>query len=153
MIVTKVFDSPFGAECEKNWIAFNEHSIIYSWSPIRLYSYPEMKLEKTISTPKIFNHFRGSSAPVKYCGLNWLVTHSVIYENPRTYMHYLVALDDSANPVMWSLPFSFEGEKIEYCLSLDIKDGIVDFYYSTWDSSSKRMSISFSFFREHFLIN
>ena len=152
IIVDKVYPSPIGAVCEKNWIAFNDSQLIYSWFPIQIYSYPDLKFIKKIDSPKLFNYFRGSSTPVKYKGLNWIVTHSVIYETPRTYLHYLVALDDFCNPVFYSLPFSFEGEKIEYCLGFKIESDIATFYYSTWDSCSKKISISLSAFKDSLIL-
>jgi tetratricopeptide (TPR) repeat protein len=146
IIVEKVFKSPTNSNCEKNWVALNSTTLIYSWFPILLYSYPNLELKKSIKSPKIFSYFRGSTNSVKYKDLNWLVVHSVIHEKVRTYLHYLVALTDSGEPVLYSLPFSFEGEKIEYCLSIDIIESNIVFYYSTWDSTAKRMTVPISTF-------
>jgi len=150
--VDQVFQSPFNSNCEKNWISLNQDTLIYSWYPIITYSYPTLNQLNSINTPLIFNCFRGSTNPVKYKGLNWLVVHSVIYESPRTYLHYLVALDDDARPVFYSLPFSFEGEKIEYCLGLDIDEDHASFYYSTWDETSKKLTIPLSTFKESLIL-
>ncbi len=150
--VDRVFESPTNSGCEKNWIILNPDTLIYSWNPIMTYSYPDLKLIKKINTPRIFNCFRGSTNPVKHKGLNWMVVHSVIYENPRTYLHYLVAMDDGANPVFYSLPFSFEGEKIEYCLGISIDLNQISFYYSTWDETSKKLTVPLSTFKESIIL-
>jgi hypothetical protein len=41
------------------------------------------------------------------------------------------------NILRYSAPFQFEGEAIEYCLSIVIEDDRVLMNYSTWDRSSK----------------
>jgi tetratricopeptide (TPR) repeat protein len=146
--VDRLLNSPVNSDCEKNWIPLNESTLIYSWYPFTTYSYPDLQLIETIDTPELFKVFRGSTAPVESNGLKWLVTHSVIYENPRTYLHYLVALNLENKPILFSLPFSFEGEAIEYCLSIQIKDDNITFYYSTWDSTSKKLTVPMSIFKD-----
>ena len=150
--VDQVFQSPVNSNCEKNWIALNQDTLIYSWHPLTTYSYPDLAPLNSIDTPLVFSCFRGSTNPVKHKGLNWMVTHSVIYETPRTYLHYLVAVDDGAHPVFYTLPFSFEGEKIEYCLGISIDLDQISFYYSTWDSCSKKLTIPLSYFKDSIIL-
>jgi len=151
--VTKVFDSPLLSECEKNWVMLNEDVLIYSWSPLRFYDVENLSEVSVKATPQIFNHFKGSSAiGVKFMGLNWFVVHGVIYESPRTYMHYLVALNEEGAPIMHSLPFSFEGEKIEYCLSLNLIADKFEFHYSTWDETSKFLQIPINYFSSKMIL-
>lgn len=145
--VERIFDSPKGSDCEKNWVIFNEKNLIYTWSPLSLYDIDNLSEVSSFSTPRIFQHFRGSSvSSAKFLGLNWFVVHSVIHDTPRTYMHYLVALDYKAAPVAYSLPFTFEGEKIEYCLSINAIEDHFEFHYSTWDACSKSLKIPMKYF-------
>lgn len=145
--IERVFDSPTGSICEKNWVIFDEETLIYTWSPLRLYNIDNLDKFVSFETPKIFQNFRGSSASfVKFLGLKWFVVHSVIHECPRTYVHYLVALGDTGVPVAYSLPFTFEGEKIEYCLSINAIEDHFEFHYSTWDACSKSLKIPMNYF-------
>jgi hypothetical protein len=41
------------------------------------------------------------------------------------------------NLLRYSAPFKFEGESIEYCLSLVIENDEVFISYSTWDCTTK----------------
>jgi hypothetical protein len=145
--VTRVFESPLDVKCEKNWALLSNDEILYSWHPLRIYDFESLKEMYCHTTPNLFKHFRGSaSVAINYNGLKWFVVHSIAYESPRTYMHWLVALQSDGKPVMHSLPFSFEGEKIEYCLSLNIIGDKFEFQYSTWDSSSKFLQIPIEYF-------
>ncbi len=107
--------------------------------------------------PKIFNYIRGSS-----CGFTykkqliqktdeskdnitlvaeeneiWFVTHLVSYENPRHYYHLIAVFDENMNLLRYSAPFKFEGEPIEYSLSIVVEDEKVLINYSTWDRTTK----------------
>jgi hypothetical protein len=97
-----------------------------------------------IKMPKIFSHVRGSSCGFKYLknicnNLNeiWFITHIVSYENPRHYYHIIVVFDESMNLLRYSAPFKFEGEPIEYSLSIVVNDQQVLINYSTWDRTTK----------------
>jgi tetratricopeptide (TPR) repeat protein len=146
--VNKVFDSPTNSGCEKNWVFLNENEIIYSWNPLTIYSYDNLKLSRSYSTPQIFSLFRGSSSIVKRNGLCYAIVHTVNYENPRTYLHYLMVMLEDGMPIAHSLPFSFEGNQIEYCLSFNFVENNIEFNYSTWDSTSKSISIESSYFMD-----
>jgi hypothetical protein len=103
--------------------------------------------------PKIFSHVRGSSCGFKYSKQMtnnngnivityveneiWFVVHLVSYENPRHYYHMIVVFDDNMQLLRYSAPFKFEGEPIEYCLSIVVEDERVLLNYSTWDRTTK----------------
>ena len=103
--------------------------------------------------PNIFSHVRGSSCGYKYTKLLgsqednivlkmeeieiWFVVHLVSYEQPRHYYHMTVVFDESMNLLRYSAPFKFEGEPIEYCLSLIVDDEKVIINYSTWDRTTR----------------
>lgn len=105
-------------------------------------------IEKRINAmPNIFKHVRGSTSGCtiinKESGENgesekeiWFICHLVSYENPRHYYHMFVVMDEELNLKRYSAPFKFEGESIEYCLSLIVEDDKVIVNYSLWDSST-----------------
>ena len=104
--------------------------------------------------PNIFKLFRGST-----CGFNynkkisennneniniiieekeiWFVTHMVSYETPRHYYHVIVVFDANLNLLRYSAPFKFEGESVEYCLSIVVEDDRVLINYSSWDRTTR----------------
>jgi hypothetical protein len=56
-------------------------------------------------------------------------------------------MEKNGKPVMHSSPFSFEGEPIEYCLSINsVNDEELEFNYSTWDSTSKSIRVPLTYF-------
>jgi hypothetical protein len=104
--------------------------------------------------PGIFSRTRGSTCGFKYSnkhGANnpgnitiqivedeiWFVTHIVSYEQPRHYYHVIVVFDEDMNLLRYSAPFKFEGEPIEYCLSIVVEDEQVLMNYSMWDRTTR----------------
>jgi tetratricopeptide (TPR) repeat protein len=147
--------------CEKNWVFIdfnNATHIVYDWKPLNIckINNETNKLEKvaTRETPAIFSRIRGSTNGFKYSkkmGTSnngniaidvtedeiWFVTHIVSYENPRHYYHCIAVFDSNMNLLRYSAPFKFEGEAIEYCLSIIVEDDQVLINYSTWDRTTR----------------
>ena len=146
--------------CEKNWVFIdykNSTHIIYKWNPLQICKLDNqtnlINIIEEKKMPDIFSHIRGSSCGYKYnktidvisdnvkffIKLNeiWFITHIVSYENPRHYYHMFVIFDESMNLMRYSAPFSFEGEPIEYSLSVLVEDDKVLVNYSTWDRTTK----------------
>jgi hypothetical protein len=82
----------------------------------------------------------------------WFIVHIAVEETPRSYYHVIVVFDENMNLNRYSAPFKFEGEKIEYCLSLIIdrqerpdrwveesegESERIIINYSTWDRTTK----------------
>ncbi len=152
ILIEKVFNSPENSNCEKNWVMLNENEIIYKWYPLTVYSFDTLQKIKEIKTPTFFKHFRGGSNVIQIEGFNYCVVHTVHYENPRKYLHLIVKLNHEGYPLAYSVPFDFEGERIEYCLSMNyLTNGNLEFHYSTWDSSSKSLEIPFEYFNDKFI--
>jgi len=149
------------SDCEKNWVFvdYNGFShIIYNWYPLKICKMNNDKnilsLVKTNDMPKIFSRIRGSTNGFKYSkkiDTNnngnitidiieeeiWFVTHLVSYETPRHYYHLIVVFDTNMNLLRYSSPFKFEGDSIEYCLSILVEDDQVLINYSTWDRTTR----------------
>ena len=149
------------SDCEKNWVFvdYNGSShIIYNWYPLKICKMNNDKnilsLVKTNDMPKIFSRIRGSTNGFKYSKkINtnnngnitidimeeeiWFVTHLVSYETPRHYYHLIVVFDTNMNLLRYSAPFKFEGDPIEYCLSIVVNDDQVLINYSTWDRTTR----------------
>ena len=136
------------SDCEKNWIFVdfkNETHIIYKWHPLQICKLDEQNKQisnvETRNMPRIFSHIRGSSCGFTYNKDNssevWFVVHLVSYENPRHYYHMIVVFDSMLNLLRYSAPFKFEGESIEYCLSIIVEDERVLLNYSTWDRTTR----------------
>jgi len=148
------------SHCEKNWVYVdynNSTHIIYKWHPLQICKLDEdtktINVVKNIDMPKIFSHARGSSCGFKYSKqmVNnngnitisyeenelWFVLHIVSYESPRHYYHIIAVFDENMQLLRYSAPFKFEGEPIEYCLSVVVEDERVLLNYSTWDRTTK----------------
>jgi len=153
-------------DCEKNWVFFeynNSTHIIYDWYPLQIGKIDALKNELFIvekkETPKIFSKIRGSTCGFKYSKFFqkddnksnisnnikfeiveeeiWFVGHIVSYEQPRHYYHVIMVFDANMNLLRYSAPFKFEGEPIEYCLSILVQDDRVLINYSTWDRTTR----------------
>ena len=128
--------------CEKNWTYVkykNETHVIYNWYPLQICKIIDNKLElvETKNTPLLFKNLRGSTCGFEYNDELWFINHIVSYETPREYYHIFSVFDKELNLLRYSQPFKFEGEKIEYCLSLIVEKDRVISSYSTWDRTTK----------------
>jgi tetratricopeptide (TPR) repeat protein len=145
--------------CEKNWVYVdykNSTHIIYKWHPLQICKINQennlLDLIENKEMPRIFSHARGSTCGYKYTKKNvlnddqislnveeseiWFVLHLVSYEQPRHYYHMFAVFDNSLNLLRYSAPFKFDGEPIEYCLSLVVEDDRVLINYSNWDRTT-----------------
>ena len=140
--------------CEKNWVYvdfnFTTH-IIYNWYPINIYkiNYDTKQIDFITQrqTPSIFSKVRGSTCGFTYnkkvIGEDivnteiWFVNHIVSYETPRHYYHIISVFDSNMNLLRYSAPFKFEGDPIEYCLSIIVEDDRVLINYSNWDRTTR----------------
>jgi tetratricopeptide (TPR) repeat protein len=157
IIIQKSLKSPdVNAYCEKNWVFANSNDIIYKWHPLEIgqinHETNQLEIKQKIDVPKIFSYFRGSTSAFEYKNMLWFIVHSVHYESPRTYLNYIVVLNkETYKPILYSLPFSFEGDKIEYTLGFVIEKGIIQIGYSQWDSSAKIINLSLGALMDRFI--
>jgi len=148
------------SSCEKNWVFAdykNENCIIYNWHPLKICKLNEnntITVSEIKNMPKIFSKVRGSTCGFSYTKKIdeisngnikidieeteiWFVGHIVSYEQPRHYYHIISIFDSEMNLLRYSAPFKFEGEPIEYCLSIIVEDDRVLMNYSTWDRTTR----------------
>jgi hypothetical protein len=153
ILTANEIESPFGHSCEKNWVYFSvgnssakdfnigEKYIIYNWNPLQIYKYNSagkgIELVKIISMPPIFKNCRGSTCGFNFSSEIWFIVHIVSEETPRHYYHIISVFDTNMNLIKYSAPFKFEGEPIEYCLSIILDYEKIIINYSTWDRTTK----------------
>ena len=135
--------------CEKNWIFMdykNDTHVIYDWYPLticKLLENKELTVIEKKNMPKIFSRIRGSSCGFTYNPLEnsetreiWFINHLVSYDKPRHYYHIISVFDSNMNLLRYSAPFKFEGEPVEYCLSIIVENERVLMNYSVWDRTT-----------------
>jgi hypothetical protein len=160
LIVNELKQNFNSSNCEKNWVFVNykkDNHIIYDWYPLKICKLNEnntITVSETKEMPKIFSKVRGSTCGFNYTkqidensngNINidneqteiWFVNHIVSYDNPRHYYHIISIFDADMNLLRYSAPFKFEGEPIEYCLSIVVEDERVLISYSTWDRTTR----------------
>ena len=132
------------SNCEKNWVYTNykgETHVIYKWHPLQICKIDNvsntLNLVEEKKLPLIFSNCRGSSCGFSYKNEIWFILHLVSYETPRHYYHMIAVFDDSLNLLRYSAPFKFEGEGIEYSLSIVVEDKRVLINYSMWDRTTR----------------
>lgn len=131
--------------CEKNWCFVNyggDTCVIYKWFPLQICKINSEtnileSFEIKQGLPMIFRHMRGSTSGFSYNDEIWFVTHIVSYEQPRKYYHCICIFDQNMNLKKYSAPFKFDGEHIEYCVSIVVEEDRVIIPYSTWDRTTK----------------
>jgi len=123
---------------------------IYSWHPLRIGKICEDKFYflKEIETPPVFSLFRGSAPPILIDNVWWTLVHFVEYCQPRKYYHCIVQLEEKSFRVLKvSLPFVFESIGIEFCISGRLYKNSLEYYFSSWDKNSSKVTIPLTNFQ------
>jgi tetratricopeptide (TPR) repeat protein len=144
----------------------NDTHIVYDWYPLKICKQDENNVINVVETkkmPKLFTRVRGSTCGFVYnkqvntTSFNstnnislkivekekedekeiWFINHIVSYDSPRHYYHIISVFDSHMNLLRYSAPFKFEGEAVEYCLSIIVEDDRVLINYSTWDRTTR----------------
>ena len=134
---SKVINSPFNKECEKNWMPIDDKDIIiYDYSPFRIGKIinNELKIMISYDTPPLFSVFRGSAPPKIVNDKLWMLVHFVHYGDNRIYYHCFIELEqNNYKPLRVSLPFVFKNNTVEYCVSFRVIDENIECYPSYMD--------------------
>jgi len=136
--------SPKNSMCEKNWLHVpgTDH-FIYSWNPLRIGKLRDNKMIffKETTTLPFFSTLRGSAPPIEVNGKWFVLTHLVEYARNRNYYHCIVELEkDTYKPSRLTMPFTFRGSGVEYCISGRLLDNdTLEYYVSFMDKDSSRV--------------
>ena len=140
---------------EKNWVmfAYPEDPVpiymVYNWYPLVIgkVNGDTFDITNTIQTPYLFKYIRGSTSGVLVDDEIWFLCHVVSYEDRRYYYHIMIMLDQKTLQLRrTSKMFTFEKEKVEYCLGMDVKGDEVRLGISIMDRQTKYMSVPKSYF-------
>ena len=140
-----VLKSPINFDCEKNWLPIeNTNTFIYRWFPFEICEKKGDSIEivKRIPTPSMFSLFRGSAPPIWYNNNLLVLVHLVEYAKCRNYFHCFVELSLDFKPLRITMPFVFEKNGVEYCISFRNMGGsLMECYFSSMDSQPKKAII------------
>jgi hypothetical protein len=135
---------------EKNWVMFEYPEdrepihMVYNWYPMTIGKIveDEFQIIKRVQTPYLFKFLRGSTNGVLVGDEIWFLCHVVSYEDRRYYYHIMVMLDKTTLALKrTSKMFTFEREKVEYCLGMDVIEEEVYFGISIMDRETKYLSV------------
>jgi hypothetical protein len=132
------------SRCEKNWspIQYNNNEkqlFVYKWSPYQV-GYVnkdnnfQILIEKQFDSEMI-NRFRGSSSFIENDDKTLIgLVHYSVHNVPPIYYHSIVILDkNTLLPVMYSNPFKFGYQPIEFCIGFTINLNQYLFWISQMD--------------------
>lgn len=130
---------PTGSRREKNWMPVETmpFKCIYSTSPYRLI---DLKTKNYSDLYGFKQQFSGSSPVVRYKG-NTLISLVHVKDKSCRYTHYLVEYDSNLNPIRISQPFSFFGNRTEFCCCLQVTEFGIDLIPSVNDGASYVFSL------------
>lgn len=135
---------------EKNWVMFSYPDdpapiyMVYNWYPMTIgkVNGGTLEITKKIETPFLFKYIRGSTNGMMVNDEIWFLCHVVSYEERRYYYHIMVMLDKKSLELRrTSKMFTFEKEKVEYCLGMDLEGDDVRFGISVMDRHTKYISV------------
>ena len=140
-----VLKSPLNDHCEKNWLPIeNTNTFIYRWFPFEICEKKGDSIEivKRIPVPSMFSLFRGSAPPIRYNDNLLVLVHFAEYAKCRNYFHCFVELSLDFKPMRITMPFIFEKNGVEYCISFRNMGGsLMECYFSSMDSHPKKAII------------
>ena len=139
--------SPLNVACEKNWIPFQD-KCIYKWNPYTVGHVHDNQFitDFTQDMPLIFNRVSGSSNVVEYQGSLYTMTHIVVGDIPRKYFHIMIQLNAQYRVEAYTLPFYFIQSAVEYCIGIDIIEGVLNAFISQNDTSPTLVEIEMNTF-------
>jgi hypothetical protein len=135
-------------QCQKNWSPFVHDGkilLFYSFSPLVI-------LEPNLETGKCtlykkgtmdlnYEFLRGGSQGFYIKGKLHFITHEVIYENGRIYLHRFVKMNEDLSIDKVSYPFYMKNQGIEY-ISGAVYDDDKNEVLITWGSDDKFANLS-----------
>lgn len=134
--------------CEKNWALCGD-KVIYEWYPLTIAKincesggggdseFNKLEIIDKFGTPPFFKIVRGSTNGSECGDEMWFLCHVVDHDKPRLYYHCFVVLDKATLRLKrWSTLFTFDKERIEFCVGLIVEPTRIICSYSTWDRTA-----------------
>lgn len=135
-------------KCQKNWSPFiyeGKLLFLYSYSPLTILepnlNTGECKVYKKSQQELNYDFLRGGSQGFYAKGNLYFLTHEVIYEYGRIYLHRFVKLDNNLNIDKISYPFFMKKQGIEYISGATYNDTTNEVLIS-WGSDDKCANLS-----------
>lgn len=148
----RVIDSPFDQNVEKNWSMFvyeDKVKYVYGWYPFQVGVLTENnKLEIIYQKhykESFFRFIKNSSIGVwdeEQKSIWFLVHFNSANDSFRTYYHMFIILDGATLDIKKiSKCFTFEKQKIEYCLGFVLEKDEIVFTYTTFDKNPRILKV------------
>lgn len=135
-------------QCQKNWSPFMHEGkllLFYSFAPLTILEpnleTGECKLYKKGMMDLNYDFLRGGSQGFYAKGILYFITHEVIYENGRIYLHRFVKMNADLSIDKISFPFFMKKQGIEY-VSGAAYDENKNEVLITWGSDDKLANLS-----------
>ncbi len=74
------------------------------------------------------------------------MTHIVVGDIPRKYFHMMIQLNAQYRVEAYTLPFYFIQSAVEYCIGIDIIEGVLNAFISQNDTSPTLVEIEMNVF-------
>lgn len=148
----RIIDSPFHHLVEKNWSMFvsnDQLKFVYGWYPLQIgvlteNNQLEIIYQKDYKQP-FFRFIKNSSVGVwdeDHTSIWFLVHFNSANESFRTYYHMFIILDGATLHIRrMSKCFTFEKQKIEYCLGFVLEKDEIVFTYTTFDKNPRILRV------------
>ncbi len=136
-----------GENCfEKNWTMIDPQNMIYKWHPLTIGQIENDNFVQTheITTPRFFQHVRGSTNGIQIGDEIWFIAHTVSYETRRYYYHLFIVIDKTTYSIKrYTRLFTFARKPVEYTLGFVYFEQVNQFMigYSVLDRTTEYMML------------
>jgi len=130
---------PTNVKREKNWAPIESmpFTYIYSFSPFKIVNIQERRM---YDGPSYFNvKFSGSSPVIEYKDKLLALVHTKTRD--WQYHHYFILMDKDLKPIKISEPFTFFGNKTEFCVDVKLHNDKICIMSSVNDGLSYMFEI------------
>jgi hypothetical protein len=121
-------------------------NMIYKWHPLTIGQIENDNFVQTheITTPRFFQHVRGSTNGIQIGDEIWFIAHTVSYETRRYYYHLFIVIDKTTYSIKrYTRLFTFARKPVEYTLGFVYFEQVNQFMigYSVLDRTTEYMML------------